>query len=143
MPCILRRREQAGLRSAQGRAQRLKATSGRPGRPAKSRCCGLRVPEAPERGREGRYLGRRLPGLNGPQVLVQLRAQLGQLSLQKDLGAGYGERRAVGVGQWARWPKVRCEQPSGQEDEARGTRVKGKVRIQGQERLPACAPVGR
>ena len=94
--------------------------SRRPALPPRPRRRGLGFPRPPG-GPRGRYLGGRLRSLDCPQVLVQLGAQLGQLSLQQDLGAGCAER----LGPGARWgagsvprgalgrAKVRCEKPNG------------------------------
>ena len=95
--------------------------SRRPAPPTKAMPARLGVPAPTRRAPGGRYLGGRLPSLYCPQVLVQLGAQLGQLSLQQDLGAGCAERLGpgarLGAGSipWGAlgWAKIRCEKPNG------------------------------
>lgn len=95
--------------------------SRRPAPPTKAMPARLGVPAPTRRAPGGRYLGGRLPSLYCPQVLVQLGAQLGQLSLQQDLGAGCAERVGPGA-RWGAgsipwrvlgWAKVRREKPNG------------------------------
>lgn len=77
--------------------------SRRPAPRTKAMPARLGVPAPTRRAPGGRYLGGRLPSLYCPQVLVQLGAQLGQLSLQQDLGAGCAEswaRGKVGGGEY-------------------------------------------
>lgn len=105
-------------------------------------------PSTPHEGTGGGYLGGWLPGLNSPQVLVQFRAQLGQLSLQqdlgrmmgKDLGSGKGERRRGGTESsaqcvWGRWSKVSYEKASGQQDKAHSAGARAGS-------WPVCLPAG-
>lgn len=95
---------------------------------------GFYVPPLPGRGLGGRYLGGWLPGLNGTQVLVQLGAQLGQLSLQQDLAAGYGGRlgQRGGAGGSAPWGAlVKGQMCEAQWAAGQSTRCLGKGQAQG------------
>lgn len=53
-----------------------------------------------------------------------------------------GEGRGA-VHRGGHWSKVRCAKPSGQRDKAHGAWVKGRLRAQGQARLPTFGPARR
>lgn len=95
-PSLLQRRAQTGMKSAQGRAECARGCLLLPTQAGPLQTPG---PSIPHEGTRGRYLGGWLPGLNSPQVLVQFRAQLGQLSLQQDLGWMMGKDLGSGKGE--------------------------------------------